>query len=123
MLINIISGLLGVIFQILARASSIKKDFKVSNEDFVWSKFFKNEMIAIASSITSVFMLAVILNEVLTYKPDLQNYVRTLFMLTGAIGSWAFGLLLGKSKRYIRNIIDEKTNKADGIIPFDTKTD
>jgi hypothetical protein len=41
--------------------------------------------------------------------------VTIIFALGGAIGSWAFLLFLGRSKKYIRGIVDLKTNIADGI--------
>ena len=113
MVYYLLAGLLGLCFQVLAKMSSVKKDFTVANKNFVLKKFFEDEMIAIAMSIVVLFIMAITLKEWLGYKPLLENYVRLIFVLGGAIGSWAFGLFLGKSKKYIRNVVDEKTNIAD----------
>jgi len=46
------------------------------------------------------------------FSQRVLSYV-ILFVFGGAIGSWAFGYALGKSRKYIRNVIDIKTNIAD----------
>lgn len=109
----LLAGLLGILFQVLAKMASLKKDFEVANQQFVTSKFFEREWVPIASSICFVLILAVVLPEIITYKPIVEQYVRVLFVFGGAIGSWAFGYALGKSRKYIRNVIDVKTNIAD----------
>ncbi len=112
--ILLLSGLLGMIFHLLAKMQTLRNDFKVANQEFVYSKFFKDESIAIASSIVFIVIMALVLPEILTLKPSVEDYVRILFVMGGALGSWAFGYFLGKSKKYIRNVIDIKTNIADG---------
>lgn len=113
MAILLLSGLLGILFQVLAKMSSLKKDFEVANQAFVTKKFFQTEWVGWASSICFVLIMAITLPEIITYKPIVEQYVRILFVFGGAIGSWAFGYLLGKSRKYIRNVIDVKTNIAD----------
>jgi uncharacterized membrane protein len=113
--INLLAGLLGIIFVVLSKMSALKKDFEVANQVFVTKRFFEKEAIAISSSIVSVLILVVVLPEILTYKPELTNWVRGLFTVTGAIGSWAFSLFLGGTKKYIRGVVDSKTNELDDI--------
>lgn len=113
MAVLLFSGLLGILFQVLAKMASLKKDFEVANQPFVTKKFFEREWIGIASSVCFVLIMAITLPEIITYKPIVEQYVRILFVFGGAIGSWAFGYALGKSRKYIRNVIDVKTNIAD----------
>lgn len=113
MMFNFLAGFLGIVFQNLVKAASLKKIFDASNEKFVWGKFFNGEFISILSSVTFVIILAVCLPEILNYRPDLIKLVRITFLFGGAIGSFAFTYFLGKSKRYITKIIDDKTNIAD----------
>jgi hypothetical protein len=113
--IYLLCGLLGLAFVTLAKMSSVKKDFKVANQPFVLKRFFEEESIGIAMSVVFLIIMALTLSEWLDIKPIFSNYVKLLFTMGGAIGSWAFMLFLGKSKRYIRGVIDEKTNIADGI--------
>jgi|JI8StandDraft_1071087.scaffolds.fasta_scaffold155925_4 hypothetical protein len=113
MVILLLAGFLGILFQVLAKMASLKKDFEVANQPFVTSKFFEREWVPIASSVVFILIMAITLPEILTYKPIVEQYVRILFVFGGAIGSWAFGYALGKSRKYIRNVIDIKTNIAD----------
>lgn len=115
MLLNVIAALLGLIFVTLAKISSVKKDFKVANQSFVLKKFFEDEITAIGMSVTVIILMAITVNEWVHIRQGAADYVRIIFALGGAIGSWAFLLILGKSRKYIRNIVDKKTNIADGI--------
>lgn len=116
MIINLFAGLLGLIFMTLAKMQGVKKDFETANETFVLKKFFGGEMIAIAMSLTVIVLMSITVKEWMNISPKAADYVTIIFALGGAIGSWAFLLFLGKSKKYIRNIVDEKTNIADNII-------
>jgi len=113
--IYLLAGLLGALFVTFAKMSALKKDFEVANQAFVTKKFFEKEWIGIASNLITILILAVILPEILNFKPELENFVAIMFVVTGAIGSWVFSLFLGGTKKYIRRIVDEKKNIADGI--------
>ena len=113
LIIYVLCGILGLLFATLAKMNSVKKDFAVANKTFVLRKFFEDEMIAIGMSTIVIALMALALDEWVNIKPIFANYVKLIFAMGGAIGSWAFLLFLGKSKRYIRNVIDEKTNIAD----------
>lgn len=120
MITNIFAALLGLLFVTLNKMQSCKKDFKVANEEFVISRFFKDELIAILMSLTFIVLMAITVKEWIHVKPIVEDYVTVIFALGGAIGSYAFLVFLGGSKKYIRQIVDKKTNIADGIEP---KTD
>lgn len=115
MITNIIAALLGLIFVTLHKMQSLKKDFAVANQEFVIKKFFKDELIGILMSLTVIILMAITVKEWVQVKPIVEDYVTIIFALGGAIGSWAFLLFLGGSKKYIRRIVDEKTNIADGV--------
>ena len=115
MAINLLCGLLGILFVVLSKMSALKKDFEVANQTFVTSKFFEKELVAILTSVVTVIIFAFVLPEVLNFKPILSNWVRGLFVVSGAVGSWAFSLFLGGTKKYIRKVVDLKTNIADGV--------
>lgn len=119
MILNLIAGLLGLVFVTLAKANGLKKDFAVANQTFVWRKFWDGEIIGIAMSLVFITLMAITVKEWIGIKPQFENFVTIIFALGGAIGSYAFLLFLGRSKRYIRKIVDEKTNIADGITQND----
>jgi len=114
MIMNLLAGLLGLLFVTLAKMNSLKKDFEVANVEFKMKKFLENEFTAICMSIVVILLMAITMTEWVGIKPQFVDYVRIIFALGGAIGSWAFLLFLGKSKKYIRGIVDQKTNIADG---------
>jgi hypothetical protein len=117
MITNIVAALLGLLFVTLNKMQSCKKDFKVANEQFVLKKFLKDELIAMLMSLIFIILMAMTVKEWIHVKPIVENYVTVIFALGGAIGSYAFLVFLGGSKKYIRDIVDKKTNIADGITP------
>jgi uncharacterized membrane protein len=119
MIINLLAGLLGLAFVTLAKLNSVKKDFKVANQEFVTKKFFQDELIGIIMSVLILLLMAITFTEWIAIKPQAANYVTIIFVLGGAVGSYTFLLFLGNSKKYIRKIIDEKTNIADKITTDD----
>lgn len=115
MILNLIAGLLGWLFVALAKMSSLQKDFRVANQPFVFKKFVAGEYVGWLMSFVFILIMALTINEWLTIKADTEKYIRLIFTMGGAIGSWAFMLFLGKSKKFIRNKIDVKTNELDEI--------
>ena len=111
----LIAALLGLLFVILHKIQATKKDFNVANQPFVLKKFFEKELVAILMSIIVIVLMAITVNEWMYVNPTVENYVTIIFALGGAIGSWAFLLFLGGSKKFIRQVIDKKTNIADAI--------
>ncbi len=111
----LLAAVLGLIFVLLHKMNSVKKDFDVANQPFVVKKFFQKELIAIIMSIIVIVLMAITVNEWMYVSPAVENYVTIIFALGGAIGSWAFLLFLGGSKKFIRQVIDKKTNIADAI--------
>lgn len=112
MILNIIAGMLGILFQMFARMDSLRKYFKAANQEFVMKKFFRDDWMSIAGSITFVFIMAITVKELIVLRPGIEQYQRITFTMGGAIGSWAFGYFLGKSKKYIQQKIDDKTKPA-----------
>ena len=109
MIINIVVALLGLLFVTLAKAQSVKKDFDAAKQVFVVKKFLNGEAIAIAMSIVIIIIMALTVEEWIKVSPKVSDYVTIIFGLGGAIGSWAALLFLGKSKDYIRKVIEFKT--------------
>lgn len=116
MILNLFAGLLGLIFVALAKMSSLQKDFRVANQQFIFKKFVQGEVVGWVMSFVFILIMALTLPEWVAVKPDTENFIRIIFVFGGAIGSWAFMLFLGKSKKFIRNKIDQKTDIADNKI-------
>lgn len=113
MILNLVAGLLGLLFVALAKMSSLQKDFRVANQEFIYKKFVQGEIVGWLMSFVFILIMALTIDEWVSIKPDTENFIRIIFVLGGAIGSWAFMLFLGKSKKFIRSKIDQKTDIAD----------
>lgn len=116
MITNLIAGLLGLIFMVLAKMQSTRKDFHVAGQPFSAKKYFEDEVIGIGMSLVVIVLMALSIKEWVTLSPKAADYVTIIFALGGALGSWAFLLFLGNSKKYIRKIVDIKTNVSDQVI-------
>jgi len=116
MIINLLAGLLGLLFVTLAKMSATKKDFDAAGHEFKTDKFFRDEWIGIAMSVVFILIMSITIKEWIDISPKVSNFVTCLFAMGGAIGSWAFQLFLGKSKKYIRTVVDIKTNIVDNEI-------
>jgi hypothetical protein len=116
MIINLLAGFLGLVFVTLAKMSAVKKDFEAAGHPFVIKRFFNDEFIGITMGAVFILIMAITITEWVAISPKLSEFVTCLFAMGGAIGSWAFQLFLGKSKKYIRTVIDIKTNIVDNEI-------
>lgn len=112
----LLAGLLGLLFVTLAKMNGVKKDFDAAGHPFKASKFFRDEAIGICMSVVVILIMAITLREWGSSSEKIQKYIMCIFVLGGAIGSWAFSYFLGKSKKYIRTVIDLKTNIVDNEI-------
>lgn len=118
---NFVAGLCGVIVMVLIIMRMLKTDFDTANKEFDYKKFFKRELPNIFISIMAVVLTAVLLPDILNYRPGLALYVRTMFTASGMLGSFFLTYVFGRSKKYIRNIVDIKTNIADGKVKAECK--
>jgi hypothetical protein len=116
MINNFLAALLGLIFVTLAKMNGTKKDFEAAGHEFHLKQFFRDELIGICMSIAFILIMAITINEWVKISSKVADYVTCIFCMGGAIGSWAFMLFLGKSKKYIRTVIDIKTNIVDNEI-------
>lgn len=117
----LLAGLLGITFFFLGQANETKKLFKVAGNKFVFTKFLQDEFIAILLHVVAIAILAVTVNEWSAVSATVQKYITIIFALGGVIGPWLISLAVGTSKRYIRKVIDIKTNVAKEVIG-DTET-
>lgn len=112
----LLAGLLGITFFFLGQANETRKDFKAAGNLFVPSKFLRGEFISILSHIVAVLILAITVNEWSVYSPTVQKYITCIFALGGIIGPWLISLISSASKKYIRRVVDIKTNVTEKAI-------
>lgn len=112
----LLAGLLGITFFFLGQANETRKDFKAAGNPFMPKRFFKDEFISILLHVVAVLILAITVNEWSTYSPVVQKYITCIFALGGIIGPWLISLISSSSKKYIRRVVDIKTNVAKEVI-------
>lgn len=110
-----IAGLLGIGLHIWAvKLPNIKAQAKVGNIPFSYSKYFQDDLPAILSSAITVAIFLVILDELVAFKPAVIPFLKAGFIFVGFTGSSILIALLGKASKRVNNIVDAKTDIADG---------
>lgn len=115
MIQNLIAGLLGVLFMSVALAKTYQKNAVKANIEFSFRKFLAVEWLNLLGSLVGVLIWSFMYGEVSQKYPQIEGLVKTSFVVMGAIGSWALDYFFGRTKVWIRNIVDHKTNIADGV--------
>jgi len=115
MLINLICGLLGNIFVLLTGMDSVKRLADASNVPFSYKKYFEKEVLAILMGLIPLLLYVFLFEEITGKYGEIGTLERTSFTVVGALGSWIFKAALGKSKAWITNKIDVKTNELDEL--------
>lgn len=111
----LIAGLLGILFHLFAiKIPSMKTKAKVANEKFDLACYLKDDLAAIISSLLTVLITLVILDEVVKVRPAIQPYLKFGFVFVGYTGSSILIAVLGTAQKKIDKIVDTKTDKADG---------
>lgn len=115
MINNIIAGLLAMAFTHLGLIYDLKKKFKLANEVFVMKKYFYDEWIQIVRTLVAIALTAMTVNIWTEAKQWLNDYQIIVFIGMGSFGPIVLSYMIGKTKKRIEGIIDEKTNIADGV--------
>lgn len=113
MLNYLLAGLLGIAFFFLGLANETRKDFKAAGQPFVVKNFFRDEAINMMLHIVAILILAVTVSEWIYVHPKVKDFITCIFALGGIIGPWLISLISNKSKKYIRTVVDIKTNIVD----------
>lgn len=111
----ILCGIAGVIFHCLLKVKSLLTDAQKANIDFNWYKdYVYKDFPSIGLSLLSVGIWYLIFHEVANKYTGIQDFARVSFVTMGAIGSYLIQFGLSKAKKQIRDVVDKKTNIADG---------
>jgi len=109
-----LAGVLGIAFHLVAiKIPAMKKRAKVANEPFDFRKYLKDDIAAILTSVLTVLIALIVLDEALSIKPAIQPYLKAAFVFVGYTGSSILIALLGTAQNKIDKIVDTKTDIAD----------
>lgn len=113
-----IAGSLGVLLQIFAiKIPTLSAKYKVANRTFSIREYIKDDWYAIIASFLSVGIMIYGIDEIIGIKPEIEKYIKWLFVFVGFTGSSIIQVLLSVANKKIMAIIDVKTNIADGVQP------
>jgi len=100
----------------LFKIPELRKMYATANEDFVWKKYWKSDWNTIVGTQLIGIVLIIGLDQLTHWKPVIIDYTKWFF---AGFGAWGSSIVVAKgsaAKKYIMNIIDAKTNVADGIV-------
>jgi hypothetical protein len=109
--------ILGQAFMLfLFKIPELIKLYKKANEGFNWSLYWKGDWYIIIGTQVLGCMLILGLDEIFHWRPNIIYWIKWGFGLVGAIGTEIAVSKLSSAKKYIMNVIDTKTNIADGKV-------
>lgn len=109
------AGLLGVILHCLCKAKDLIEYANKANLKFSIIDYFKKDWFSVSTSLLSVIVWLLIFGEVGAKYPKILDYIICSFIGMGFLGSYIIQKFFSKGKAYISDIIDKKTNIADGL--------
>ena len=111
-----LAGLSGICAHVLfIKLPELKKSSKVANRPFVLSGYFSDEWLALASSVLTILIAMLVIDEIIKWQPFVIDWLKWFFVFIGYTGSSLLQAALGKTADKINQVIDVKTNIADGI--------
>jgi len=110
-----VGGLLGILFHIFVlKLPAVRSRAKAANVPFKISDYFRDDYLAIISSVLTVVILVWLLDEIIGYNPSFMRWIKFFFIFVGYTGSSVLVGLLGKFDKEVQKVVDYKTDKADG---------
>ncbi len=110
-----LAGLLGLLFYLFAiKIPTVKNNAKVANMPFSYGQYFQDDLAAIMASLFTILILLVVLDEVVALRPNVLPFLKAGFVFVGYTGSSLLVKVLGKAQSKIDEVVDIKTDKADG---------
>lgn len=114
----LLMGILGVLFQIFViKYPRLVAQGKAANHPITFGEYLKNDWYAILGSILSVLIMIYTIDEWLPLNPMLEKYVKWAFIFVGFTGSSIIQALLSLTSKKLMQVVDLKTNIADGVVP------
>lgn len=110
-----IAGLLGILFHVFAlKLPAVKKRAEAANVAFSVKEYLKADWLALISSVLTLIICVYVLDEITKFRPSILDWIKFFFVFIGFTGSSILIHALGRADKTIRDIVDVKTNIADG---------
>lgn len=113
----ILLGTCGIIFQTCIKIKGLIDLSKTSNHIFSFKEYIKSDWITILSSMITVGIAIMTLDEWLPLNAMISSHIKIFFVFLGYTGSSIIQFAFSFYNRKLMAIIDIKTNIADKISP------
>lgn len=99
----------------LIKIPEYRQLYRKANEEFVWSKYWASDWNVIVGTQAFGAICILGLDQIINWKPFILDYAKWFFAGLGGFGSGIIVAKWSSCKKYIMNVIDNKTNIADGV--------
>ena len=98
---------------VLVKYQALKKDFSVSNGIYTFTKFLKDDWLALSLDVISCVGIIYVFDEWAGFTPWIISKIKTIFVFVGLASSWLVMTLLSKAKDKFRLYVDSKTGHVE----------
>jgi len=114
--------ILGQALQVfIIKIPDIKSRAKLANQQFIWKDWWQSDWNLVIGTAIIGAMAIIGLDQLIAWKPGILDYVKWFFGGLGFIGSTLVLAKYSKYAAYFNQVIDIKTNIADGLPPPEPK--
>ncbi len=108
-------GLVGILFHMFViKLPSVRERARVANTKFSIGQYLAEDWVGLGASLVTLIACLLFVDEVLKWKPSIIDYIKFAFFFVGYTGSSILLKFLSQAEKRINNVVDVKTDKADG---------
>lgn len=108
-----VSALLGSVLQTAFKARSMQIKAKLSNIEFSFMGFLKDDWLVISANQITIFLALVMLDEIVKVDSKAMDYIKGIFAFVGYFGSDVALRIFSVANKRLNAAIDYKTTIAD----------
>lgn len=108
-------GLIGMLLQTVLKIKSLQEKARVSNMAFNPWSYFKTDWLSVVASLLTIILFLFFIDTITKWKPETLKFMKLGFAFVGYTGSDIASRIFGVVNKRINQVIDEKTNIADGV--------
>lgn len=105
---------IGNLIHIAFKALGLSRDYKKANIKFTFGQYLADDKWALIADFAASAGLVYLADEWID-SPVIMAKIKTAFVLVGFTGSYVILYFTSAAKKKFQSIVDEKTNKADGV--------
>jgi len=106
---------LGMAFSIALKAGAMQKKAKVANARFSVGQFVQDDWLSSLASFLFIIICLFLIDTLFKWKPTVVDYVKPIFVFIGYFGGDLGSRLFSVTNKRLNDVIDYKTDIADGI--------